>query len=243
MSDREHILQEIKRTALENGGVPLGAARFRKETGITPWEWEQFWARFGDALQEAGYAPNQFQGAYADEFLIRKIVGLIRKLKKFPTSREITTEKRHDSELPSRKVFERLGAKRQIAQKVFEYCAGNPEFGDVAQICKSVVAHASKLGQRGDQNGRDQSACGEVYLFKSGRYYKIGKTTDSVRRGKEIRIQLPERINLVHSIKTDDPSGVECYWHNRFAAKRKNGEWFDLSVPEVRAFKRWKHIF
>ncbi len=61
---------------------------------------------------------------------------------------------------------------------------------------------------------------GEVYLFKSGRYYKIGKTKDTVRRGSEIRIQLPEKLDLIHSIMTDDPSGIEAYWHKRFALNR-----------------------
>ena len=83
---------------------------------------------------------------------------------------------------------------------------------------------------------------GEVYLFKSGRYYKIGRTKDTVRREAEIRIQLPEACDLIHSIKTDDPSGIEVYWHRRFEAKRKQGEWFDLSPADVKAFKRWRRV-
>ena len=83
---------------------------------------------------------------------------------------------------------------------------------------------------------------GEVYLFKSGRYYKIGKTNDTVRRGNEIRIQLPEKTEMIHSIKTDDLSGVEAYWHRRFKSKRMNGEWFDLNSSDVKAFKRWQRI-
>ncbi len=84
---------------------------------------------------------------------------------------------------------------------------------------------------------------GFVYLFKSGRYYKIGKTKDMVRRGTEIRIQLPEKLDLIHSIQTDDPSGVEAYWHRRFDEKRMNGEWFDLNSADIRAFKRWRRIY
>lgn len=78
----------------------------------------------------------------------------------------------------------------------------------------------------------DDDALGEVYLAKSGRYYKIGRTNDRVRRGLELKIQLPEKLDLIRAIVTD-PSGVEAYWHRRFEAKRMQGEWFDLTAAEV----------
>jgi|TARA_B100000959_G_C14898535_1_gene589830 hypothetical protein len=57
-----------------------------------------------------------------------------------------------------------------------------------------------------------------------------------------LQLELPEKVKPTHYIETDDPSGIEKYWHNRFANKRKEGEWFSLSNNDVRAFKRWRHI-
>ena len=83
---------------------------------------------------------------------------------------------------------------------------------------------------------------GYVYLAKSGRRYKIGQTNDLVRRTNELRIQLPERVSLVHQSSTDDPLGIERYWHQRLAHLRANGEWFSLGAAEVAIFKRRKFM-
>ena len=77
---------------------------------------------------------------------------------------------------------------------------------------------------------------GYVYLFKSGKHYKIGRSNAPERRAYEVRLQMPEKVEAVHTIATDDPEGIEAYWHRRLAGKRANGEWFALTPEDVAAF-------
>lgn len=63
-------------------------------------------------------------------------------------------------------------------------------------------------------------------LDKKGSRNAAGPYADLTGKSmSEIRFQLPEKIVLIHSIRTDDPSGIEVYWHKRFGAKRMQGEW------------------
>ncbi|MDP3640345.1 MAG: GIY-YIG nuclease family protein [Nanoarchaeota archaeon] len=237
---KQEIISSIRRTAKENGGKPLGVARFEKETSIKVHEWKKYWPRFGDALKEAGFSPNQLQGAYSDEFIVEKAISVIRKLNKFPTFDEFRVERNYDVELPNYNVFLKYGSKQKLAVKIIEYCNRKGGYEDVIRLCLPVSEESTEKKNIVDYITIPN--LGEVYLFKSGRYYKIGKTNDTVRRGNEIRIQLPERTDLIHSIKTDDPSGIEAYWHKRFESKRMQGEWFDLNSSDIKAFKRWRRI-
>ena len=82
---------------------------------------------------------------------------------------------------------------------------------------------------------------GVVYLLKAGSNYKIGRTTDFKRRLNEVKLQLPDPVTVEHTIQTSRPVDIEKYWHERFASKRKNGEWFGLDdedVSEIKSYSR-----
>jgi hypothetical protein len=237
--DKQHIIDEIKRTAAENGGVPLGRQRFETETGIAKRDWYgKRWRQWGDALVEAGFQPNQLAVAYAEPFLLEKLATLIRDLRRFPAGVDFQMRARSDPSFPSYTVFNRLGTQAALRQKVAAFCSDRSDFSDVAALV-GRVAREQISSATTEQN---EGSFGYVYLLKSGRFYKIGHTNALGRREYELAIQLPEKATTVHSITTDDPEGIERYWHERFKDRRANGEWFNLSSSDVAAFKRRKFM-
>ncbi len=125
------------------------------------------------------------------------------------------------------------------AREGFMYCHSHTGYEDVARLCGEYLGRIRNVA---DEDGGPQAKIGSVYLIRSGRFYKIGKTNAAGRREYELSIQLPEPVKRIHVIRTDDPAGIEAYWHNRFATKRKNGEWFELDAADVAAFKRRKFM-
>lgn len=239
--DKAHILDEIQRTANANGGVPLGKSRFLAETGIRESDWSgKFWTKWSDAVREAGYEPNRKQQPFDEGWLLEKLAGLVRELGHYPVAAELRMKAREDASFPSHNVFSRFGRKAEVASALLTWCEENSGWNDVEAIC----APLAEAAQDDDQptSNEPEPKYGYVYLLKSGKHYKIGRSNSPGRREYELSIQLPEKVKTVHTIKTDDPVGIEAYWHQRFADRRKNGEWFELQKKDVSAFRRRKFM-
>jgi hypothetical protein len=237
---REEILREIKRIAAGNNATPPGKQKFTTETGITESAWAgKYWARWSDALRDAGFSANTWQLPHEEEFLMESYIKIIRELGHFPVVRELQLRRRLDSRFPSDKSFNRFGSKSNAASRIVEFCRAHSGYDDVLKICESL---ATRSAARSRARFGAQPELGFVYLLRSGRYYKIGRSNAAGRREYELAIQLPEKAVKLHEIRTDDPPGIEAYWHNRFAAKRRGGEWFDLDASDVNTFKRRKFM-
>lgn len=239
--ERDAIIREIQSLA-KRDGKPPGMARFTAATRIGRHEWYGVhWARWGDALRDAGFSPNQFTEARPEDELLAIYLGVTLEFGRLPTDGELRLRGQQIEGFPGHTTFRlRLGPKQQLLRKLLAYAT---ERGVPDEI-RAAISSAIKPDEADDteQDSGKVAIVGYVYMLKSGRNYKIGKAVAPDRRRYEIGLQLPEKAEPIHSIETDDPSGIEAYWHNRFKDKRLNGEWFDLTRDDVRAFKRRKFM-
>ncbi len=144
--------------------------------------------------------------------------------------------KRVDPKIPNMKTITRhFGSRSGIVSALAELVRSDSSFADISAIVQREFVAAPKISSIVRKTPE-----GFVYLIKSGDHYKIGQTENIERRFKEIGISLPDKATIIHTIRTDDPPGIEAYWHNRFKEKRANGEWFKLSSTDISAFRKRK---
>lgn len=239
MITKDQILSEIRQLAEQAGGKAPGRERFTALTEIRESDWlGRYWARWSDAVSEAGFAPNTMRARTDDDEALWKLAVETQRLGHLPTHAELRLRRREDKTFPSSSVYERLGRKSILAGKLAAYCETREEFADVPALLSSHLETEQSM----ESDVGDGEQDGFVYLLKSGRHYKIGRTNSAGRREYELAIQLPERAEKVHAIRTDDPVGIERYWHQRFADRHTNGEWFNLTSADVATFKRRKFM-
>ena len=231
---RDHILNEIRRVAGANDGQPPGVILFARETGIAEHQWRgKIWARWGDALAEAGFKPNPKQARLDSDAILSKIADACRQYGRLPTHAELKLYRQNDPSLPSTAAITRhFGGQTDLISALAKRADDDPSYADIAAMLPASRPPPKEKPSKTIE--------GFVYLIQSGAFYKIGRSGDLERRVKQITVALPDKAILVHSIRTDDPAGIEAYWHRRFADKRANGEWFKLTSIDVAAFRKRK---
>lgn len=234
---KDEIVAAIRREAAALGGH-VGLRAFQRRTGIGDKQFlGVYWATWNEALAEAGLSTQSFDRSPTDETsLLEAVAALVGRLNKWPTETEFNLERRRNQSFPSLKAIRRLSRSGVLESKLMEFCSKRPAL----TVVGSIAAKRHEI-RKAEQSANSMPIEGYVYMMRSGKRYKIGHTTSPSRRHREVRLDLPDPTLLVHSYATDDPRGMEQYWHRRFEAKRvRDTEFFLLSASEIAAFKRHK---
>src|SRR5438309_1246934 len=151
------IIDQIKKLAAANGGRPLGEVAFRNETGISKsaW-WPTFWVNWGDAVEEAGFARNEFQTAFDETVLFEKYIGLVRELGHLPVHGELRRKRKTDQSFPTDNVFLlRFGGKEKLVTALLAFCESGSGYNDIITLCKEYLQSSA---QQGAQDTRAKAA-------------------------------------------------------------------------------------
>lgn len=92
------------------------------------------------------------------------------------------------------------------------------------------------INRGGDFTNINRNKHGYVYLLNGvhdPKLFKIGRTNNPDNRLRTFNVKLPFPVEYVCVIKTTDMYATERRLHGKFAAKRINGEWFELDAAEV----------
>ena len=81
---------------------------------------------------------------------------------------------------------------------------------------------------------------GVVYVLKSAYGFKVGRTGNIPSRMRAFGVQLPFIYSILMCVWFDDCHAAERRYHDMFANKRINGEWFDLDNSDIEKI-RMKH--
>ncbi len=83
--------------------------------------------------------------------------------------------------------------------RILNYCKGRTGYDDIIAL-RTPIAEVAR-----DEAAKDEiepeEITGFVYLMKSGRHYKIGRSNAAGHREYELTIQIPEKLITVYTIR------------------------------------------
>jgi hypothetical protein len=254
--DKEKFLSEVRRITQENGGIPPGSRSFYAHTDMRESTWRgkpwNEWNNWNDVLEEAGYDRRTKNEKLPNSEILEQLALLAKKLGRFPVTLDMRREKRTNPNFPNDKtLLTSFGSREETLNALKDYCSAGSRFAELLPTLEGTVLSATfkpKDGPNCNDSDDDPLDIGYVYLIRSHDVYKIGCTRAPYRRAAEIANQSARGAELLHLISTDDPEGIEGYWHRRFAPQavqavnKATGEWFHLSAADIKTFKRRKSM-
>lgn len=242
---RTQIIEAIRKIAALDR-TPPGQKRFATltKTRITAWH-GVFWARWSEALREAGFEPNTVVARYSDEELLESYAQLALKLGRIPIAAEMDIERARGTDIPDWcTLTRRFGLRQGVMRRLKAHCESRPHLAPVAALCatyvrKNPMAPGAPRGRKRElgESKSPERGPGFVYLVKCAEKYKIGRTDCIKRRCRELAQSIPFPVELIHSARVRDCRAMERFWHRRFRSKNVGGEWFELDDADVAVFK------
>jgi hypothetical protein len=240
MINKDLILSKIKELAEENGGKPPGLKNFTKITSIKSNQiCGKYWARWNDAVIEAGFKPNHLPEGHSEDFLCSKLAEFIKESGRYPARGEISHRAFNDKSFPGISCYiNTLGCRFVAAKKVLDYCSAREGLNDVAEICNKIY--------------QDGIAEDEEYAnYFEGIKYFIGLEKTAKNQYLFTARQKPYMINqlklegktIVHQIAADSRSfayNLLMEKYKSFFDKMKNR--FTFSVKEISEIKKYVYI-
>lgn len=237
---KDAIMRRIRDLAAERGGH-VSFDVFVRETGIKD-KWlrhQEWWTGWNNLLSEIGIEPRKCGVPRTPQSRIAEAVAVfIEREGRWPTEDDLAREGKRDRSFPSLGVIRPLRKSGALAKLIIALGETSGQFAKASMIARNHQTTEMDTVEIGP----NERVKGYVYMLRSGRRYKIGKSTDPSRRYREVRLELPDETHQIHTVPTDDPTGIEEYWKDRFAGKRiRNTEFFALDARDVQAFRRRKY--
>ena len=231
---REQILAEVRRLAAEIGRPP-GSWLFESRTGLRAHQWRGvYWARWSEALREAGLQPNVRAPKSDPDVMLEQIAIAARRFGHCPTADELKLYRRTRRAPGVSTVRHHFADRATLVARLKEWVAARPDYADVAALLARTPAE-----RRRDKPGTTE---GVLRLFRCRHSYRFVRTGEADDRKTWPPVAIPASATQEHAIRTDDPAGIEAYWTRRFAYRRIDPEWFALTAEDVAAFRRWREI-
>ena len=237
--NRDQIVAVYQQLLKKSGSRPPGMnALLRAIPGLSAHAFRgRLWRTWRAFQQEVGVQPNSKVQRLPDDQVLTGLAALARKLSKVPSDDDLMYERKRNPSAPSQSAVRRRA--RNLAERsrvLREFCSSRPDFADVLAL---LTDGSTDFGPAPASSGAVPMIA-YVYLQKSGRRFKIGRTRAPKRRLGEVQLMVPDVVSLLHVIETDDPGGVETYWKKRFETKHLRGEWYALTPEDVASFRRWR---
>ena len=182
--DKPQITRRLTQLASERGGH-IAFRAFIAATGLSErWLRDQPWFQGWNALlKEVGLETKSFKvDRTPPETIAEAVAELITRSGKWPTEDELRREKAQNASFPSATIISPMRKTGELARLIVELGVVRPGFAAAAEIAAKHQVHAP------DAVGVDERVKGYVYMLRSGRSYKIGKSVDPSRGSVRISV-------------------------------------------------------